>query len=98
MTENQNNENQGQDLNELLRQLAESQGEGDAFAAMFRRPTLDETKVNETLTNEIVETQKQITEFENSINAKLAAWEEKYGAEVLEHSSLKAQQVINSTL
>lgn len=97
MTENQNNEGQAQDLNELLRQLAETQGEGDAFA-MFSRPTLDETKVNETLTNEILETQKQITEFEKSINDKLTAWEEKYGPEVLEHSSLKAQQIIDSAL
>ena len=100
MAENQNhehNEANEQDINELLRQLAQSQGEGDSFA-MFGRPALDESKVNETLLNEMVEFQKKITEFEKTINDKLTAWEDEYGPEVLQHSSMKAQEIYQSTL
>lgn len=86
MTENQNpNDQEGQDINELLRQLAESQGEGDSLF-MMGRPPIDESKVDVTLLQEM-------KEFDEIIQNKMRDWESRFSEETLANTAAKLQEL-----
>lgn len=84
--QNTDGESQGQDINDLIKQLQDSQGEGDALF-MFGHPAIDETQVDETLLQEMLELDK-------TLEAKFIEMESKYDAETLRNTSMKSH--INS--
>jgi hypothetical protein len=84
MTENQEKQkNENEEINDLLKHLQESQGEGDSLF-MFRQPTIDETQVDEALLQEMVE-------IDNMVTAKIHEWGSRHISEVLRNTSIKHQ-------
>lgn len=86
--ENQNtNEghNQEQSIDELLRQLAESQNEGEGFF-MFGEQPVDESKVDPTLLQEM-------KELDEIVETKMNDWESRFDKEILANTAAKLQQL-----
>jgi hypothetical protein len=86
--ENQNtNEghNQEQSIDELLRQLAESQSEGEGFF-MFGEQPVDESKVDEVLLQEM-------KELDEIVKAKMNDWESRFSEDVLSNTAAKLSQL-----
>jgi cobalamin biosynthesis Mg chelatase CobN len=81
---NEGNENE-QRLDDLLRQLAESQGEGDALF-MFGEQPVDETKVDEVLLQEMIE-------LDEIVKAKMTDWESRFDEDVLANTAAKLNQL-----
>lgn len=81
---NEGNENE-QRIDDLLRQLAESQGEGDALF-MFGQQPFDETKVNEELFQEM-------KELDEIVKAKMTDWESRFSEDVLSNTAAKLGQL-----
>jgi hypothetical protein len=89
MTEQNTNEghNQEQSIDELLRQLAESQGEGDSFSGfVFGEQQIDETKVDEVLLQEM-------KELDEIVKTKMNDWESRFDEETLANTAAKLQQL-----
>lgn len=87
MTEQNTNEghNQEQSIDELLRQLAETQGEGDELF-MFGEQPVDESKVDPTLLEEM-------KELDEIVKAKMEDWESRFDEETLANTAAKLQQL-----
>ena len=87
MTEQNTNEghNQEQSIDELLRQLAESQSEGEGFF-MFGEQPVDESKVDSTLLQEM-------KELDEIVKAKMNDWESRFDEETLANTAAKLQQL-----
>jgi len=87
MTEQNTNEghNQEQSIDELLRQLAETQGEGEGFF-MFGEEPVDESKVDPTLLEEM-------KELDEIVKAKMNDWESRFDEETLANTAAKLRQL-----
>ena len=75
--ENTNNEN----INDLLKQLAETQGEGEGLL-MFDSPRFDESKVDESLF-------EKMENLYQKTKKKMGQWESKYDTETLQITSMQ---------
>ena len=83
---NEGNENE-QRLDELLRQLAESQGEDESFSSfVFGEQSVDESKVDEVLLQEM----KELDEF---VKDKMTDWESRFSEDVLSNTAAKLNQL-----
>ncbi len=76
-------QNENENINDLLKQLQESQGEGDRLF-MFTQPTIDETQVDQSLLKEMIE-------LDNALTVKIHEWESQYNSEVVHNTSMKHQ-------
>lgn len=76
-------------IDELLKQIADTQGEGDSFH-MFSQPSVDESKVDESLLQEMID-------LDNLVHTKMTEWESRFSQEVCMHTSMKVGDIVSKT-